>query len=137
LDFDPIATQKETCCNMLKQSMLGPVPQDVELAVKELLREDTRYTLTEMRSRYRENLVVPVKLFYRNGEPEMGFSKNVSEAGICVITQNAVPENEILDLEIYRLYGSPIRITSDARWCRPFGQCYYMSGWKFLHLRKG
>lgn len=121
---------------MLKQSMLGPVPHDIDLAIKELLREDARYTLTEMRSRYRENLVVPVKLFYRTGEPEMGFSKNISEAGICVITQQPVKENEVIDLEIYRLYGSPIRITSDARWCRPFGQSYFMSGWKFMHLRK-
>jgi hypothetical protein len=113
LDLDLNDYPKETSGNMLKQSMLGPVPHDIDLAIKELLREDARYTLTEMR-----------------------FSKNISEAGICVITQQPVKENEVIDLEIYRLYGSPIRITSDARWCRPFGQSYFMSGWKFMHLRK-
>lgn len=121
---------------MLKQSYVGPVPHDVELVIKELLRDDARYTLTEMRSRYRENLVVPVKVWFKNGESEMGFSRNISEAGICVITQKLIVENEILDLEIYKLNGTPVRITSDARWCRPFGQSYYMSGWKFMHLRK-
>jgi hypothetical protein len=121
---------------MLKQSYVGPVPPDIEAAVKELLRDDARYTLTEMRSRYRENLVVPVKVFFQNGETEMGFSRNISEAGICVITRTLIPDNQMLDLEIYKLNGSPIRITSDARWCRPFGQSYYMSGWKFVHLRR-
>jgi hypothetical protein len=121
---------------MLKQSYVGPVPHDVETVIKDLLRDDARYTLTEMRSRYRENLVVPIKLMFKSGESEMGFSRNISEAGICVITQTLITEGEILDLEIYRLLGAPVRITSDARWCRPFGQNYYMSGWKFMHLKK-
>lgn len=122
---------------MLKQVTLGVVPPDVEAAIKDLLRDDARYTLTEMRSRYRENLVVPVAVHGNDGELVSGFSKNISEAGICIITEHPIVNDMVADLEIYRLSGPEICITSNARWCRPFGQRYYMSGWKFMHLRKG
>ncbi len=122
---------------MLKQATLGVVPADVEAAIKELLREDARYTLTEMRSRYRENLVVPVIVHHSEKESFSGFSRNISEAGICIITEHPISDDSVADLDIYRLGGPSIRVTSNVRWCRPFGKHYYMSGWKFMNLRRG
>lgn len=120
---------------MLKQHISGPVTADIERAIRDILKDDAKYVLTEMRSRHRENLVVPVNLILPNDQLETGFTRNISSAGVCIITENPIEEGVFGDLEIYRLNGNPVTISSDARWCRPFGRQYFMSGWKFNQLK--
>ena len=121
---------------MMKSQLQNPFPPDVERTINEIVRDDARYSLTEMLSVHRENLVVPVKLLFRNGEIQSTFSRNVSPVGICLIGDRLIEEDQIVDLEIYRLHGPPIKLTSDVRWCKPFGTEWFMSGWKFLALRR-
>jgi len=121
---------------MLKQHISGPVPPEIERAIKDILKEDARYVLTEMRSRHRENLVVPVRIVMKDECVELGFSRNISTAGICLITPQPITVGVLAELELYRLQGTPMTISSDARWCRPFGLDYFMSGWKFLSISK-
>lgn len=121
---------------MLKQHSLSPVSAEIELVVKQILRDDAVYTLTEMRSRHRENLVLPVTIYFSESNSVDGFSRNISEAGICIITASPVDDDTMADLELYRLHGKRVTITSEARWCRPFGRDYFMSGWKFMNLQR-
>ena len=120
---------------MLKNQMQQPSCPLVEKVIKEIVRDDARYVLTEMRSMHRENLVLPVTLIFKDGTRQHTFSRNVSVVGICLIGTDFVTENQIVDLEIYRINGAPSRISADVRWCKPFGKNYFMSGWKFLQLK--
>ena len=122
---------------MLRNQSQHAFCPDIERLVKEIVRDDARYVLTEMRSMHRENLVVPVTLIFSDGTRHNTFSRNISPVGVCLIGREPIPENQIVDLEIYRLNGKPDRVSADVRWCKPFGKEYFMSGWKFLQLKHG
>ena len=109
---------------------------ELENLIKEVVREDNRYVRSEMRSVHRENLVVPVTIVLKDGCQQPAFSRNISPAGICLISSEPVTANQTLELEIYRLNGKSDRIIAEVRWCRPFGQEYFMSGWKFMQLKR-
>ena len=120
---------------MMKNQSHSAFCPDIERLIKEIVRDDARYVLTEMRSMHRENLVVPVTLIFADGTRQNTFSRNISPVGVCLIGKEPVPDNQIVDLEIYRLKGKPDRVSADVRWCKPFGKEYFMSGWKFLQIK--
>lgn len=109
---------------------------ELENLIKEVVKEDNRYVRSEMRSVHRENLIVPVTIHFKDGRQQEAFSRNISPAGICLISSEQVAANQLLDLEIYRLNGKCDRIIAEVRWCKPFGQEYFMSGWKFVQLKR-
>lgn len=109
---------------------------ELEQLIKEVVKEDCRYARSEMRSVHRENLVVPVTMIFKDGRQQEAFSRNISPAGVCLISNEPVTENQLVELEIYRLHGRKDRIIAEARWCKPFGQEYFMSGWKFVQLKR-
>ena len=115
----------------------GTTSPELEKLIKEVVKEDTRYVRSEMRSVHRENLVVPVTIVHRDDREQHAFSRNISPAGICLISNEPVAVNESLELEIYRLNGKSERIIAEVRWCKPFGDEYFMSGWKFVQLKRG
>lgn len=121
---------------MKNQSQQASCPE-IERLIKEIVKDDARYVLTEMRSMHRENLVLPVTLLFADGTQLHSFSRNISPVCACLITKEAIAENQTVELAIYRLNGKPDRVSADVRWCKPFGKEYYMSGWKFLQLRHG
>ena len=128
--------RKKAPVMMKNQSQHATCPE-IERLIKEIVKDDARYVLTEMRSMHRENLVVPVTLIFADGVRMHSFSRNISPVGVCLISKQPIPENQLVDLEIYRLNGKPDRVSADMRWCKPFGKDYYMSGWKFMQVRHG
>ena len=112
----------------------SPTTPELERFVKEIVKEDAKYVLTEMRSRHRENLVVPVTMIFKDGKRQHGFTRNISPVGVCLIGKEPLAENQIVELEIYRLNGEPTTISAEVRWCKPFGENYFMSGWKFMQM---
>ena len=107
---------------------------ELERFVKEIVKEDAKYVLTEMRSRHRENLVVPVAMVFKDGKRLHGFTRNISPVGVCIIGKEPLAENQVVELEIYRLNAKPTTISAEVRWCKPFGEDFFMSGWKFMRL---
>lgn len=118
---------------MLPQSIFS-LPQELEAAIKEILKQDARYVLSEVRCRHREPLVVPVRVIRQERILASGFSRNISKSGICLITPQPLPVEEIVQLEIYRLQEKALTIFSKARWCRAYGPEYFMSGCRFLAI---
>ena len=110
---------------------------ELERFVKEIVKEDARYVLTEMRSMHRERLVLPVTLAFKDGTRKQAFSRNISPVGICLIGNDPVAQNQHVELEIYRLSGKATRISAEVRWCKPFGEDFFMSGCKFMRLLRG
>ena len=119
---------------MIKQAVVSSNP-DVERLIREMLAENSRYE-RELRSVHRENLVFPVTIVLPEGkQPIHGFSRNVSVTGVCILSDTEVISGIYATLEIYRLQKpDPSLVLSECRWCRPFGDKYYASGWQFSNL---
>jgi hypothetical protein len=119
---------------MLRLSGIAP-NRDVEDAVRDLLEEDAFYDRTENRSSYREHLVRPVRLQLRGSREEvLGFSRNVSAAGIGLITDFEVPDRAVAVVSVESLKQGPVRFLAECRWCRSFGKNWKISGWQFINL---
>jgi hypothetical protein len=127
---------REELAMMINQRMMSSNPE-VERLIRELLTEDARYD-RELRSAHRENLVFPVSICLEENDQNIsGFSRNVSVTGICVLCETQIPSGERATLEIYRLHRpEPSRVLAECRWCKPFGDTFYASGWQFLGLAR-
>ena len=120
-----------------------PAKPDNKRVIDEILKEDTKYDQTENRSAHRENLVRYVAIEMRNSEKpqaaasSFGFSRNVSATGIGLITQFSVDDKSVAVLSIDRLgKAKTATILSECRWCRPYGDNCFLSGWQFLNLKR-
>ena len=112
------------------------VSDDIDYMVNGLLREDSDYDRTENRSSHREHLVRSVMIKLSNSTEELwSFSRNVSLAGIGLITDTPIPERRTADLSIERLDGTTAKVFAESRWCRPYGKHWHISGWQFMNLR--
>lgn len=120
---------------MLRLSGLAP-SREVENLIHELLMEDANYDRVENRSSHREHLVLPVELQIRGGEAINAFSRNVSAAGIGLITQEPIAERAVGVLKVHRLKGQPSQILAECRWCRGYGPNWNISGWQFINLHQ-
>ncbi len=112
------------------------VSDDIDAMVEGLLREDRDYERTEHRAVNRQSLVLSV-LITRGSSPEPieAFSRNISRAGIGLITDELMPERSTATLTIQRLDGTSIKVLAECRWCKPYGKKWKISGWQFLNLR--
>jgi len=110
------------------------ISPEIDRLIKDIIRDDARYS-TELRSVHRERLVCPVTVKLDDSEEEIhAFSRNISSAGICLISQKPVDQRASATLEIYRLKDTASEIIAECRWCKPFGEHYFMSGWQFTRL---
>lgn len=116
---------------MINQTMMSSNPE-VERLIREMLSENARYE-RELRSAHRENLVFPVSICLPESDRQIsGFSRNVSVTGVCILCDTELQSGERGTLEIYRLHKpEPSRIRAECRWCKPFGDNFYASGWQF------
>jgi len=126
-----------------------PAKPDIERLINEILKEDAKYDQSENRSAHRENLVRHVGIEMRQSEQSQpatagdeaesmfGFSRNVSATGIGLITEFVVADKSVAVLSIDRLRtAKTATILSECRWCRPYGENYFLSGWQFLNLKR-
>ncbi|WP_161604292.1 PilZ domain-containing protein [Roseiconus nitratireducens] len=121
---------------MLRQSGSAP-NMDVEFAVRDLLDEDAFHDRIENRSSHRDHLVRPVKLRVRGSDAELlAFSRNVSCAGIGLITDTQIPERAVAVLTVESLKSGPVKFLAECRWCRSYGQNWKISGWRFINVHQ-
>jgi hypothetical protein len=115
----------------------GPtVSADLNHMVQGLLREDLDYNRTENRSAHREHLVRSVSIKSLDmEEPVTGFSRNISNSGIGIITGSKVHERTTATLTIECLDGREVKVLAECRWCKRYGKNWQISGWQFLSLR--
>ena len=139
---------------MLRSS--GPPPKpDIKRVIDEILKEDVQYDRSENRSAHRENLVRHVAIELRSSEnspagsdakeqseeatdPPAGFSRNISATGIGLITKFPIEDKAVAVLAIDRLGtdSKPATLLSECRWCRPYGDNWFLSGWLFVSLKR-
>ena len=108
----------------------------VETVIDQLLKENQSVMLRERRSASRQLFIRPVQIFRSLREPEnveLGFSRDISEKGIGIITNTNWEKGTIVELEIHSLFNRNVRVAAEARWTEPFGRGWFFTGWYFLH----
>ena len=121
---------------MLISSKVGVSPE-IDRRVTELLDEEKQFNRTERRAVGRESLVRPASVELRPENTEIpGFTKDISPAGVGLLTEGEVKEGQRGKIVINKMRGVPVKIIAEARWCRPFGNGWYLSGWKFIQVSR-
>lgn len=123
---------------MLVRSQMNVRPE-IERLVDQVLKENSRYD-RELRSRHRDVLVCPVDVSFSDENLEMQHcvSRNISAAGISLVSSFEFTPEMIVQLNLHR----PVKareqlIVAECRWCKPFGEIHWMSGWQFMRLKNG
>lgn len=102
-----------------------------EIPVGRLLKEDRSVDL-EQRSSNRLQTAVPISIYLPgNSSRAAGFTRNLSQEGICLVSKIETQPEQIADLEVMRLNGESSRITSRCLWAKRYGDNNWVSGWKF------
>ena len=121
---------------MLVHSSSGcAVCPQIERMIQDILKEDARFE-RDLRSVHRERLVCPVEIKLDGlAEKLSAFSRNISSKGVSLVTDFAIEERANATLEIHRLNEKGgNKIVAECRWCKPFGDKYWISGWQFKHV---
>ncbi len=116
------------------------VRPEIQRMVDELLRESARYE-RELRSFHRDVLVCPVDVQLPNEllDIQQCFSRNISPMGISLVSQVEFPDRVIASLKVHRPCSrgkrqDVQRVAAECRWCKPFSDIYWVSGWQFIRL---
>lgn len=110
---------------------------DMAMLVESMVKEEVAAS-RERRSAHRVPFVRPV-IVQLDGEmqPFYSFSKNVSSSGIGLIIRIAPPVGTGGKLSIQRLRGTPAVVRAEIRWAEPFGDGWYLTGWRFVSQVRG
>jgi len=126
-------TSEET---MLRKNDL-PAKPDVQRAVDQMLKSDANFDRYENRSAHRKHLVRAVEIEFRETDMIVhAFSRNISAAGMGVVSLEQIETDALAVLKIASLEGEDTQILSECRWCKPFGPKWFLSGWQFIGLKK-
>ena len=123
---------------MLVRSQVNVKPE-IQRLVDQILKENSRYE-RELRSLHRDFLVCPVDVSFsdENMEKQYCVSRNISAAGISLISSFEFTKELVANLNLYRPAKARKQlIVAECRWCKPFGEVHWMSGWQFMRLKNG
>jgi len=114
----------------------APANPEIQQAIEDLLREDSKFDRTEYRSSHRDHLVRPVELELRDeDETIVGFSRNISTSGIGLIIQAPINDRTVAVLKITKLAENDLEVLAECRWCKPYGKNWFLTGWQFIKLK--
>ncbi|MBX3419906.1 MAG: hypothetical protein KF851_20090 [Pirellulaceae bacterium] len=124
--------------NTTSHSGTPPGKTLVERAVARLEAESIRFLNSECRSIIRKPFVRPCSLIVRGTvEAVKATSQYIADSGINLIGQTNFSEGLVALLKIHSLEGSPVFFLAECRWCRPYGEEWFCSGWHFISIQRG
>lgn len=113
----------------------GLVSGDLSDLVSELLIEFRGYDGPEERLVKREYLTCSVMLELGvTGKKCMGFSRDISDDGVGLITEEKIEPNTVATLSIERFDGTHVKLRAICRWARYYGPNWHLTGWEFQRL---
>jgi hypothetical protein len=103
-------------------------------AIEQLLRENRAVALRERRSAERKPFACPVKVVIGRDQEiaHEAFSRDISSRGIGMISHHEFRPNVIATIQIHTLTGEDVAVRAKLRWCLPYGEDWFASGWIFL-----
>jgi hypothetical protein len=122
---------------MMRTNMPASNPEIGQL-VEDLLREDADFERHEARSVHRETIVRHVQVEVRRPSPSnmVAFSRNISGQGIGLITQDRIADGTSALLRIEGLKMVPAPVVAECRWCKSYGNNWFLSGWQFMMIKR-
>lgn len=118
--------------------MLDELPRartpDLERVFKALCVEEQQRVLEDRRAIGRIPFVRPIviKSHSTNSQAIECFSRNLSPAGIGIVSRDSFKLGDVGTIEIHRFRQSPVIVLAECRWCDSFGSAWHFSGWVFL-----
>jgi len=109
---------------------------DLAILVEGIVDEEVT-AVRERRSAHRTSLVRPVIVQVSGSESIFCFSRTISVQGMGIIMQNPPWLGTIATVHIHKLKGEPLVMRSELRWCEPFGDEWFATGWNFLAEVRG
>jgi len=64
------------------------------------------------------------------------FSRNISANGVGLLTNHAIDERAVGKVIIFRPDGKAEAILSECRWCKNYGEKWFLSGWQFINVAR-
>jgi hypothetical protein len=86
---------------------------------------------TDRRGDVRFAFFRPVTIYTANGSVLAAFSREISESGIGLVHNRALPVGEV-ELQISHEQGYFIRVRTRILWCQECGQGWFITGGKFV-----
>jgi hypothetical protein len=109
---------------------------DLAILVEGIVDEEIA-AVRERRSAHRTSLVRPVTVKINEDEQIFCFCRSISAQGMGVIMQNPPWLGTIATIHIHKLKGVPLVMRSELRWCEPFGDDWFATGWNFITEVRG
>jgi hypothetical protein len=102
--------------------------------IERLLKENETTLMRERRSQDRKPFLRPVTIVCGRDHQEshIGFSRDLSQVGIGLISPEVFQPKSVATLKIHSLFHKEVIVSAEVRWCEPFGDGWYVSGWSFL-----
>jgi hypothetical protein len=120
---------------MLRDSVTAACPQ-VQVAIGQLLQEETTYHQVVHRTIHRDHLARPVTVHFNGGEVELaGFCRSVSVAGMTILTKTPCEVQSVAKLEVHRTEAEPVWFLAECRMVSPFGEGWYLSSWQLIAVQ--
>ena len=100
--------------------------------VVQLIKENQAILLRERRLADRTPFVRPVAMRAgRSGEPIKGFTRDLSPLGTAVVSPQPWNRHDIVWLTIHSINSRHVCFKTEARWCEPYGDGWYVVGFIF------
>ena len=106
----------------------------MQAQLDQMLMEVQRAKFRERRTEMRETFVRPVSVYVGSEDPLTTFSKNVSRQGIAIVSRKQFEPGTIATLRIHSLERQHLCFRCEVRWCDPYGDGWFVSGWKFISI---
>ena len=109
-------------------------PNRIRRLLESMRKSESDAVVRERRAAQRTPFVRPVEITLgRQQQAEIqATSSNLSQMGICMIHDVPLETGRTGVLTIHRLHGPPTRVRAEVRWCQPFCDSWYASGWRFI-----
>ena len=102
---------------------------EIENLIKDLQTVEENYN-SELRSRDREKLVIPIELSTFDKEFSLSaFSRDISSNGLGVITSQPFSAGSQMAIQMH-LQGGGNKVRCQCRWNTAFGESFWASGWE-------
>ena len=119
---------------MIRQAVPSSNPV-IQKIVDDLFAEDRRSQQADRRAVNRVLFCRPVQIRARDWKHTIsGITNNLSAIGVGIITLEAIPEFSSAKIDIFSETVRQSTILSELRWCKPFGNGWFVSGWKFVQV---
>ena len=110
----------------------------IQQIIESLRKAESDEAIRDRRSAERTPFVHPVLITLgRDKHTEIqATSNNLSQTGIGLIHDVELQVGRMAVLTIHRLHEDPIQIRADVRWCQPFCDSWFASGWRFIVIER-